>query len=178
MKRARDLMPMIPQGVQCYFGEEVNRRRRVESTLAGIIKNWGFREIILPFFDYLEDFSYGLGSQLGRQSVPVPRPRRIASRAAPRPDHARGKDHRDPHVRPAAPDPALLLRRSLPAGARGRGQTEGVLPDRPGIDGDRGNLGRHRGHPHRDRLPFASGHHRFPSRARACRLFHGPTSPV
>jgi ATP phosphoribosyltransferase regulatory subunit len=65
MKRARDLMPMIPQGVQCYFGEEVNRRRRVEAVLAGIIKNWGFHEIILPFFDYLEDFSYGLGSQLG-----------------------------------------------------------------------------------------------------------------
>jgi ATP phosphoribosyltransferase regulatory subunit len=65
MRRARDLMPMIPQGVQCYFGEEVNRRRRVESILAGIIQNWGFREIILPFFDYLEDFSYGLGSQLG-----------------------------------------------------------------------------------------------------------------
>lgn len=65
MKRARDLMPMIPQGVQCYFGEEVNRRRRVESILAGIMKNWGFQEIILPFFDFLEDFSYGLGSQLG-----------------------------------------------------------------------------------------------------------------
>jgi ATP phosphoribosyltransferase regulatory subunit len=56
---------MIPQGVQCYFGEEVNRRRRVEAVLAGIIKCWGFEEIILPFFDYLEDFSYGLGSQLG-----------------------------------------------------------------------------------------------------------------
>ena len=56
---------MIPQGVQCYFGEEVNRRRKVEAVLAGIIKCWGFEEIILPFFDYLEDFSYGLGSQLG-----------------------------------------------------------------------------------------------------------------
>jgi ATP phosphoribosyltransferase regulatory subunit len=65
MKRARNLMPMIPQGVQCYFGEEVNRRRKAEAVLAGIIKNWGFHEIILPFFDYLEDFSYGLGSQLG-----------------------------------------------------------------------------------------------------------------
>ncbi len=64
-RRARDLMPMIPQGVQCYFGEEVNRRRKVESILAGIMKNWGFLEIILPFFDYLEDFSYGLGSRLG-----------------------------------------------------------------------------------------------------------------
>jgi len=58
-------MPLIPQGVQCYFGEEVNRRRRVESVLAAIIKMWGFQEIILPFFDYLEDFSFGLGSQLG-----------------------------------------------------------------------------------------------------------------
>ncbi len=56
---------MIPRGVQCYFGEEVNRRRKVEAVLAGIMKNWGFQEIILPFFDYLEDFSYGLGSQLG-----------------------------------------------------------------------------------------------------------------
>jgi ATP phosphoribosyltransferase regulatory subunit len=58
-------MPMIPQGVHCYFGEEVHRRRRVETILAGIMKNWGFLEIILPFFDYLEDFTYGLGSQLG-----------------------------------------------------------------------------------------------------------------
>ncbi len=56
---------MIPRGVQCYFGEEVSRRRKVEAVLAGIMKNWGFQEIILPFFDYLEDFSYGLGSQLG-----------------------------------------------------------------------------------------------------------------
>ncbi len=56
---------MIPRGVQCYFGEEVNRRRKVEAVLAGIMRNWGFQEIILPFFDYLEDFSYGLGSQLG-----------------------------------------------------------------------------------------------------------------
>ena len=56
---------MIPRGVQCYFGEEVSRRRKVEAVLAGIMKNWGFREIILPFFDYLEDFSYGLGAQFG-----------------------------------------------------------------------------------------------------------------
>jgi len=56
---------MIPQGVQCYFGEEVNRRRKAESILAAIMKNWGFDEIILPFFDYVESFSYGLGSGLG-----------------------------------------------------------------------------------------------------------------
>jgi ATP phosphoribosyltransferase regulatory subunit len=56
---------MIPQGVQCYFGEEVNRRRKVEAVLAGIMKSWSFQEIILPFFDYVEVFSYGLGSELG-----------------------------------------------------------------------------------------------------------------
>ena len=61
----RGAIPLIPRGVQCYFGEEVNRRRRVESILAAIARNWGFHEIILPFFDYLEDFVYGLGSQLG-----------------------------------------------------------------------------------------------------------------
>jgi ATP phosphoribosyltransferase regulatory subunit len=61
----RGAMPLIPRGVQCYFGEEVNRRRRVESILAAIARNWGFHEIILPFFDYLEDFVHGLGSQLG-----------------------------------------------------------------------------------------------------------------
>lgn len=65
MKRVPGFRPMIPRGVQCYFGEEVSRRRKVESVLAGIMKCWGFEEIILPFFDYLEDFSYGLGSQLG-----------------------------------------------------------------------------------------------------------------
>jgi ATP phosphoribosyltransferase regulatory subunit len=62
---SRGAMPLIPRGVQCYFGEEVNRRRRVEAVLAAIARNWGFHEIILPFFDYLEDFVYGLGSQLG-----------------------------------------------------------------------------------------------------------------
>lgn len=64
----RDFTPLIPQGVQCYFGEEVHRRRKVESVLAGIMKNWGFQEIILPFFDYLESFSYGLGSELGEKT--------------------------------------------------------------------------------------------------------------
>jgi ATP phosphoribosyltransferase regulatory subunit len=63
--RLRSAIPLIPRGVQCYFGEEVNRRRRVEAILAAIARNWGFHEIILPFFDYLEDFVYGLGSQLG-----------------------------------------------------------------------------------------------------------------
>jgi len=61
----RGAIPLIPRGVQCYFGEEVNRRRKVEAILAAISRNWGFHEIILPFFDYLEDFVYGLGSQLG-----------------------------------------------------------------------------------------------------------------
>ncbi len=55
---------MIPQGVQCYFGEEVNRRRKVESILAATMRGWGYQEIILPFFDYLEDFSYGLGPHI------------------------------------------------------------------------------------------------------------------
>ena len=65
MKRPVGFRPMIPRGVQCYFGEEVNRRRKAEAVLAGIMKSWSFQEIILPFFDYLEDFSYGLGSQSG-----------------------------------------------------------------------------------------------------------------
>jgi ATP phosphoribosyltransferase regulatory subunit len=64
MKQERDFRPMIPQGVQCYFGEEVSRRRKVEAVLAGIMKCWGAREIILPFFDYMEDFSYGLGAHV------------------------------------------------------------------------------------------------------------------
>ncbi len=63
-KMSNDLRPMIPQGVQCYFGEEVNRRRKVESIVASTMRGWGFREIILPFFDYLEDFSYGLGPHI------------------------------------------------------------------------------------------------------------------
>src|SRR5512135_1044652 len=66
MKKSKEnLRPMIPQGVQCYFGEEVNRRRKVEAILSATMKDWGFREIILPFFDYLEDFSYGLGPHIG-----------------------------------------------------------------------------------------------------------------
>ena len=46
-RHSRELKPMIPQGVQCYFGEEVSRRRKVEAILAAIMKNWGFQEIIL-----------------------------------------------------------------------------------------------------------------------------------
>jgi len=64
-QKSQRFIPLIPQGVQCYFGEEVNRRRKVEAVLAGIMKSWGFEEIILPFFDYLESFSYGLGPELG-----------------------------------------------------------------------------------------------------------------
>jgi ATP phosphoribosyltransferase regulatory subunit len=60
-----DFKPLIPQGVQCYYGEEVARRRAVESVLTNTIKSWGFDEIILPFFDFLDDFTHGLGSQLG-----------------------------------------------------------------------------------------------------------------
>jgi len=63
--RNREFTPLIPQGVQCYFGEEVAHRRRVEAVLAGVMRAWGFQEIILPFFDYLESFAYGLGSALG-----------------------------------------------------------------------------------------------------------------
>jgi len=66
-RRERDLLPLIPQGVRCYFGEEVNRRRKAEAVLAAVARNWGFHEIILPFFDFLEDFVYGLGSQLGER---------------------------------------------------------------------------------------------------------------
>jgi ATP phosphoribosyltransferase regulatory subunit len=33
--------------------------------LTETIKAWGFDEIILPFFDFLEDFTHGLGAQLG-----------------------------------------------------------------------------------------------------------------
>jgi ATP phosphoribosyltransferase regulatory subunit len=66
-RQGRDLLPLIPQGVRCYFGEEVNRRRKAEAVLAAVARNWGFHEIILPFFDFLEDFAYGLGSQLGER---------------------------------------------------------------------------------------------------------------
>jgi ATP phosphoribosyltransferase regulatory subunit len=72
MRQERDFRPMIPQGVQCYFGEEVNRRRKVEAVLAGIMKCWGAREIILPFFDYMEDFSYGLGSHAADKAYRFP----------------------------------------------------------------------------------------------------------
>jgi ATP phosphoribosyltransferase regulatory subunit len=63
--QTRSFKPIIPQGVQCYFGREVYRRRRIEIALAATLGGWSYHEIILPFFDYLEDFTYGLGSQLG-----------------------------------------------------------------------------------------------------------------
>ncbi|NWG14822.1 MAG: ATP phosphoribosyltransferase [Acidobacteria bacterium] len=42
------MLPLITQGVRCCFGEEVNRRRGVESVLAAIARNWGFRVAIPP----------------------------------------------------------------------------------------------------------------------------------
>ncbi len=64
LERGRRRVIASPPGVQILYGEEVEKRRAVERTLREIFAAWGYREIIVPMFDYLETFTEGLGEQL------------------------------------------------------------------------------------------------------------------
>lgn len=54
----------IPQGVQAYLGPEVSIRRQLEAKLEEVFQGWGYREIILPLYDYFETFACGVGPGL------------------------------------------------------------------------------------------------------------------
>jgi ATP phosphoribosyltransferase regulatory subunit len=50
-------LAQIPSGVQCFVGDEVRRRRRIEQTAVSVFEGWSYEEIIPPLFDYADVFS-------------------------------------------------------------------------------------------------------------------------
>jgi ATP phosphoribosyltransferase regulatory subunit len=53
----------IPSGVQYFFDEEVQLRRRVEQQTMNVFAGWSYSEIILPMFDYHDLFARGMGAE-------------------------------------------------------------------------------------------------------------------
>lgn len=49
-------LTQVPPGAQCYVGDEVRRRRRVEETVVSVFEGWDYEEIIPPLFDYASVF--------------------------------------------------------------------------------------------------------------------------
>ncbi len=47
----------VPPGVQCFVGEEVLQRRRIEEAVASVFEGWDYEEIIPPLFDYADAFA-------------------------------------------------------------------------------------------------------------------------
>jgi ATP phosphoribosyltransferase regulatory subunit len=65
-------MPMlprtaIPKGVRVFPPPEAARRGAVEAALLSVFRRWGFREIILPTFEYLEVFEEPTGAEADEQ---------------------------------------------------------------------------------------------------------------
>jgi ATP phosphoribosyltransferase regulatory subunit len=50
-------LAQVPPGVQCFVGDEVRRRRRIEETVLEVFEGWDYEEIIPPLFDYADVFS-------------------------------------------------------------------------------------------------------------------------
>jgi ATP phosphoribosyltransferase regulatory subunit len=46
-----------PPGAQCFVGDEVRRRRAIESRVLSVFEGWDYEEIIPPLFDYAESFA-------------------------------------------------------------------------------------------------------------------------
>jgi ATP phosphoribosyltransferase regulatory subunit len=47
----------VPPGVQCFVGDEVRRRRRIEAAVVSVFEGWDYEEIIPPLFDYADVFT-------------------------------------------------------------------------------------------------------------------------
>ncbi len=50
-----------PRGTRDFLPEDTKRRRNVENILRGVVKNWGFEEIITPTFETLDLFTLKSG---------------------------------------------------------------------------------------------------------------------
>ena len=51
----------IPKGVRVFPPADAARRQAVEAALLSVFRRWGFREVILPTFEYLEVFEQPAG---------------------------------------------------------------------------------------------------------------------
>jgi ATP phosphoribosyltransferase regulatory subunit len=49
----------LPKGARVYLPDEAARKRHVESALLGVFQRWGYREIVMPTFEYLDVLSTG-----------------------------------------------------------------------------------------------------------------------
>ncbi|WP_406659637.1 histidine--tRNA ligase [Methanolobus sp. ZRKC3] len=50
-----------PRGTRDFLPEDTRRRRNVENILRGVVKNWGFEEVITPTFESLDLFTLKSG---------------------------------------------------------------------------------------------------------------------
>lgn len=66
--RKPDARRWIPPGVQLFWGDEARARHGVMEKIRSIFTQWGYGEIILPVFDYLETFTSAGGADLGQKA--------------------------------------------------------------------------------------------------------------
>jgi ATP phosphoribosyltransferase regulatory subunit len=61
MKPARSLIPI---GTATLLPQTAQRVRKLEDQLLAYLATWGYREIILPTFEYLDVLSVGLSTEI------------------------------------------------------------------------------------------------------------------
>jgi ATP phosphoribosyltransferase regulatory subunit len=69
MKDERDYHPRtaIPKGVRVVSPQETAQRRWAERQICSVFERWGFREVIVPTFEYLEVFAAEAGEDGGEK---------------------------------------------------------------------------------------------------------------
>ncbi len=55
---------MTPRGCVTLLPESAEKKRTIESTILGVMRRWGFNEIVTPIFEYLDVLSAGMGEDL------------------------------------------------------------------------------------------------------------------
>ncbi len=54
----------LPKGVKLYLPEEASQKRYVEERLLGVFRQWGFREIVTPAYEYFDVLAVGTDEEL------------------------------------------------------------------------------------------------------------------
>src|SRR3989337_756602 len=57
----------LPKGVKLYLPEEASKKRYVEERLLGVFRQWGFREVVTPAYEYLDVLAVGTDEALQEQ---------------------------------------------------------------------------------------------------------------
>ena len=55
----KPLHTQLPKGARIYLPDEAARKRHVEQTLFGVFARWGYREMVMPTFEYFDILSMG-----------------------------------------------------------------------------------------------------------------------